>query len=443
MSDKILTNEEFLLIARDLEIHHAVFAKIWNVGKPRFTDKIPTACVTFDKQGNHLDFQFNPDFWDKCTPYERNFIICHECMHIMLTHGVRLKELNPQLGNVAADVVINEMLVKGFGFDRTKLGWVDENGCWMNTVFKDHPTPVEKDRSLEYYYSILKKDLKDQIKKMLEAGDKSGPGTPGGKGGVKVLDDHDGMGGIDSTDLEDVLGDILDSLDNGEKESLDKLFNENEDEAKEGGKQAGSMPGNLSKIVKVGFVPKKKKWETVIKKWANRFIRDADKDHEQWARVNRRFVGISSTMSNMFLPSEMEIEEKEEIKKKIKVVFFQDTSGSCAHLAERFFKAAKSLPKDRFEVELYCFDTRCYKTSLESGKLYGFGGTSFSILEDEVQRICKGNLREYPKAIFVITDGYGDSINPAKPKNWYWFLSENYTSCIPKECNIHKLSDFE
>jgi len=111
-------------------------------------------------------------------------------------------------------------------------------------------------------------------------------------------------------------------------------------------------------------------------------LKQNDKDHEQWARVNRRFVGIASSMSNMFLPSEMEIEEKEEEKKKIKVVFFLDTSGSCQHLAERFFKAAKSLDSKKFDVELYCFDTRCYKTSLESGRLYGFGGTSFSILED-------------------------------------------------------------
>jgi len=111
MSDKKLTNEEFLLIARDLELHHAIFSKIWNVGKPRFTDKIPTACVTFDKEGNHLDFQFNPVFWDSLTPYERNFVICHECLHIMLSHGVRLKELNKDFGNIAADVVINEMLL--------------------------------------------------------------------------------------------------------------------------------------------------------------------------------------------------------------------------------------------------------------------------------------------------------------------------------------------
>lgn len=433
MSEKNLTNEEFLLITRDLELHHAVFSKIWNLGKPRFTDKIPTSAVTFDKKGNHLDFQFNPDFWNKLKPYERNFIICHECLHIMLSHGIRLKELNKDLGNIAADVVINEMLLQGFEFDRSKLEWVGPNGCWMDSVFKDSKLPVEHDRSMEYYYNILKKEFAEQIKEALKSG-----------GGFQFVDDHEGMKGMDTTDLEDVLGDILNEMNNGEKDTLNKAFKEGSpDEIQESSKQAGSLPGNLEVIIKIGYVKKKKKWETVIKRWANTFLKQNDKDHEQWARVNRRFVGIASSMSNMFLPSEMEIEEREEEKRRIKVWFFQDTSGSCAHLAERFFKAAKSLNPKRFEVEMYCFDTNCYKTSLESGKLYGFGGTSFRILEEEVWKHCKGDLRNYPKAIFVITDGYGDTITPRKPKNWYWFLDPYYTSYIHKDCNMFKLTDFE
>lgn len=431
MSNKNLTNEEFLLIARDLEIYHSVFSKIWNIGKPHFTDKIPTACVTFDKKGNHLDFQFNPEFWEKCKPYERNFIICHECLHVILNHGSRLKELNKDIGNVAADIVINEMLIGGFGFDRNKLEWVNKNGCWLDTVFKDHKPPVDKDRSMEYYYNLLKKDMVEQIKKALSSGS------------IKIVDDHSGIEGIDPTDLEDVLDDVVKEMNSGEKESLDKQLKDgNSQEIEECNKQAGTMPGNLEVIIKIGFVKKKKKWETVIKRWANRFILNSDRDHEQWARVNRRFVGIT-TSGGLFLPSEMEIEEREDVKKRIKVVFFQDTSGSCSHLAERFFKAAKSLPKERFDVDMYCFDTNVYATTLESGKLYGFGGTSFSILETKCMEICKGDLSKYPRAVFVITDGYGDYVYPKKPKNWYWFLDPFYTSYIPKECNLFKLQDFE
>jgi predicted metal-dependent peptidase len=430
MSNRILSNEDFLMIARDLEIHHSVFAKLWSVGKPSFSEEIPTAAVTFDRNGNHLDFKFNPKFWDERTPYERNFIICHECMHIILNHGNRLKTLNKDLGNVAADVVINEMLVAGFGFNRKQAKWLDENACWIDTSLKDVVVHVDEDRSLEYYYLLLKRDLSDKIKEAIK------------NGKLKIVDSHEGMGSIDSKDLEDVLGDVLDSMNETEKESLDKTFNDvNNKEVDECNKVAGTVPGKLSKIIKLGRIKKKKKWETVIKRWANKFINDDSKDLEQWARMNRRFMNIST---NLFLPSEMEIEEKIDVKKKIKVAFFQDTSGSCSHLAERFFKAAKTLPTNRFEIELYCFDTEVYKTSLASGKLYGFGGTSFSVIEEYVfNTIAKGDLNAYPKAIWIVSDGYGDTVNPRKPKNWYWFLSENYTNYIPKECNIFMLKDFE
>jgi hypothetical protein len=429
MSDYI-SKEDFFLIARDLEIYHAVFSKIWNVGKPRLVTTIPTAAVSFDKNGNFIDFQFNVDFWNKLTSYERLFVICHECLHIILNHGVRLKTLNPEIGNVSADVVINELLATSFGFDRSKLiTWVDKNGCWLNTVFKEVKVPVESDKSTEYYYNILKSELEKNILEQLASGN------------LKIIDDHSGLEGISSEGLEDILGDILNSMNDLEKSSLEKSLSQNENEVQESCKTAGSLAGTLKISVSVAKVKKKKKWETVIKKWANRFIKDTDKDHEQWARINRRFSGMLA--EGMFLPSEMEVEERDEIKKKIKVIFFQDTSGSCVHLAERFFSAAKSLPTKRFDVELYCFDTQVYKTSLQSGELYGFGGTRFDILEAKVMEICKGDLSKYPKAVFVISDGYGGNIIPKKPKNWYWFLSEWYLEYIPTECNKFRLSEFE
>ncbi len=148
--------------------------------------------------------------------------------------------------------------------------------------------------------------------------------------------------------------------------------------------------------------------------------------------------------NNFFLPTEMEYEGYE--KDRIEVLFFQDTSGSCAHLAKRFFQAAASLPKERFDVRLCCFDTKVYETSLETRQLYGFGGTSFSVLEYWIQNaIASKKLKGYPKAIFVITDGYGDMVYPqaGKEKNWHWFLSNHYTRCIPAACNIYMLKDFE
>jgi len=412
-----VTNEDFILIARDLEQYHGIFSKIWQIGKPHFTEDIPTAAVSFNKDGQYIDFQFNPKFWAKSSHYERLFIICHECLHVILNHGLRLAGLNPELGNIAADVVINEGLVSNLGFDRSRLGSLNKKGCWLNTVFTGED--VEPAKSMEYYYNLLKEDILQKL----------------ATGQLVLIDQHAGLSGIDVSGL-------VDSLNPSDKESLGRLFQAIKDETEAcESVSAGSVAGSLAITIRLDKVQVKRKWETVIKKWALKSMKESDREVSQWTRVNRRFAAITS---DLILPTEVVIEDTNDEQDKIKVVFFQDTSGSCHGFAKRFFAAAKSLPQDRFDIELYCFDTRVYKTSLESGKLYGFGGTSFDILERYVMtQIAKNDSRQYPKAIFVITDGYGNKINPIKPKNWYWFLSSSYKSCIPDACNIFQLRDFE
>lgn len=44
------------------------------MGKPVFTDRIQTAAVQFDKEGNYLMFLFNENFWNECDEYKN---ICH------------------------------------------------------------------------------------------------------------------------------------------------------------------------------------------------------------------------------------------------------------------------------------------------------------------------------------------------------------------------------
>jgi hypothetical protein len=191
----------------------------------------------------------------------------------------------------------------------------------------------------------------------------------------------------------------------------------------------------------VSNVAKKQKWETVIKRWMTNTLMAAEKEITQFTRTNRRFVTLPK---NMLLPTDITDEGIYDEKHRIKVLFFLDTSDSCAHLAQRFFNAAKSLPKRSFDVQLFCFDTQIYETSLKTGELFGFGGTAFDIIEEYVQKYTKEkNDGKYPDACFVITDGAGNLVKPQYPKKWFWFLSEDNRTCIPKECNIYKLSDYE
>ena len=453
-----ISNDEWLEISTALEGHHAVFYKLWQMGKPVFNEDLPTAAVQFDEVGEFVYFHFNPNFWQRLNFYGKLFVICHEALHVILNHGIRIRDagINRRAANSALDIVVNHNLIQGFGFDRKKIDnvikpifkqmaleegkpWGPEqeaNGglCWVDTVFRDKkPTPKD-DEMFEHYYNLFEKMYGDG-----GPGDgEAGPGQPGGS-----LDDHSMMGEEQSDAWGKVIDNLSKELTEDEKSPLksmvDKHFQNPPKDAKN--QQAGTGTGGQWVFAKTNKVVKKKKWETVIKKWASKYLINNHKDTEQWARIHRRLTFLPR---DMFLPSDMEVEEHENEKKKIKVFFFLDTSGSCWGLKDRFFTAAESLPTERFDVRLFCFDTVVKETTLASKKIYGGGGTSFTILEKHVQTVMNQENCKYPEAVFVITDGYGDSIRPQDPSKWYWFITQGGTkNYIDKDCNFFRLEDYE
>lgn len=443
--DVRISNEEWFEISLALEPFHAVFYKVWQMGKPFFNPEIETAAVQFDENGDFIWFHFNPQFWKRLQFKDKLFVICHEALHIVLNHGIRTRDCgtNRQATNVALDVVVNHTLVNNFGFDRNNIeGWQDY--CWVDTVFQDKKPQPPNNEMYEFYFNLFDKVYGD-----------GGMGDGEGGGGAPGLVDDHTMMGEGSDDWKKVIDKLNEGLSEEEKESLKATINKHFEEDKSKSKKAGDGTGGQWVFTNVGKVKKKAKWETVIKKWSRKYLIHKDKEVEQWARLQRR---MSMLPRNMFLPTDMEIEENEKEKTKIDVWFFLDTSGSCWGLKDRFFEAALSLPTERFNVRLFCFDTKVEETTLESRKVYGGGGTRFSILEDEIQKELKkgGGIKNtldgkqvemitrHPEAVFVITDGYGDNIKPSLAKNWYWFITQGgIKSHIDKNCNFYNLSDFE
>ena len=424
-----ITNDEWFEISRGLEPHHAVFYQVWQMGKPVFDETIPTACVQFDQNGNFILFRFNPEFWESCSSEKKLFVIAHEAVHVVLNHGSRAKDagINSRAANVAMDLVVNHTLIKNFGFDRKV---VDENNeyCWIDTVFPDKKPEPPTNETFEYYYNLFEKVYGD-----------GGPGD-GENGGFSTVDDHSTMASASSDDMKKVIENLNESLSSEEKESLKSTVEKHFQKDPTENSQAGTGTGGQWTFIAEKKVKKKQKWETVIKKWARKHMKMSDKDVEQWARLNRRLVMLPR---DMILPSEMEVDDYENEKNKIDVWFFLDTSGSCWNLKDRFFAAAESLPDDRFNVRLFCFDTAVQETTLASRQVYGGGGTAFSIIENHIQMLMKKESCKYP-SVFVITDGYGDHIRPAEPDKWHWFLTEYSTkSYIPSTCNFYELTNFE
>jgi len=396
--EQIITNDDFFHISRQLEQYHAIFYRLWEMGKPVFTDQLPTAAVAFDEDGIAIHFLWNPKYWEGLDEYSRLFVFCHEMLHIILNHGVRIRDCDSkEIAGMCVDIVVNHMLVNKFNFDRSRIK-DQEKLCWVDTIFKDKEVP--DDKNFEYYYVLL-------IGKALE------------DIGQSLVDSHDFL---DPQDFADTLKDLNDSLSDEEKEEVKeeilKHFQEDDkfgqggqkDKANSGGQQAGNGTGGIWTFTKVGKVKKKKKWETVIKDWASRTIKFSVKEKQQWILKHRRLTLIKS--GNLFLPSETEVEDLDYDKDKIDVWLVMDCSGSCWSLKDRFFAAASSLDPKKFNLRLFCFDTMVKETTLASRKIYGGGGTRFDIIERHIQDTIKKEKSKYPLAIFLLSDGYGNRVVP-------------------------------
>jgi predicted metal-dependent peptidase len=415
-------NSDWENLKNKLACHHSIFYKIVEMGKPYFTDKIPTAAVQFNKEGKFINFLFNKNFWEQCSDYKKMFVVCHEALHIILQHGTRfLENVNNQISNIAMDVVVNHSLVRDFGFIRSEVDSKTEY-CWVDTVFKDKKylgLPYPDDESSEFYYN--------EIEKIENENSDGNNGQSGGKAGNKLVDDHSG---ISDEELEELVKKEIESLNPEEKGQLQKSLNNI--------KKAGSLTGNWFNIEEIKE-SRKKKWETVIKKWEIQALKFVESEREQWIRRSRR---MNSFDNGLILPSTAETECFSMQDNKINVHFFLDTSGSCINLASRFFTAANSLPKEKFNIRMFCFDTKVVEVDIKQGKVYGGGGTRFDIIEEEIIKE-KTKTNKYPAAVFIITDGYGNKVQPKFPKRWHWFLSENYKKYIPAESFAYDLKDFE
>lgn len=406
---------EKILISKELQSYDYIFRAFWELGNIKYSDEIETAAIKFDKEGQAVDFIINKNFWNSLNQKSKIFIICHECLHFIFKHGIRFKEhINTNFFkcvNIASDVVINEFLINSLDFNREELDEkISKNGCWHDTVFKEDKD-VKKNKNTDYYFNILKK--KDVLPEVFR------------------FDEHVFL---TEKDIESSQKYIENNID---IDSFMEEFSENSLEINS--LTAGSEGGKKRKIEVEKKI--KKKWESVIKDWAIKKISHTIDYSERWDRTSLRYSNLTN---NIKLPSYHWIFDEFYKNDMIEVFFFMDNSGSCYHLANRFFSAAKSLDPKKFKIRLFSFDAYVQELNINKSTIYGGGGTRFDIIENKIQNIIIKEKIKYPDAVFIITDGYGNNVYPEFPKKWHWFLTtHNSTYCIPSESLIYNLEDFE
>ena len=72
------------------------------------------------------DIFFNPEFLKSLPAEQQDGLILHEILHAALLHPLRLREREPELWNIAADIIVNGMILHQSGFELPPGGLRDE-----------------------------------------------------------------------------------------------------------------------------------------------------------------------------------------------------------------------------------------------------------------------------------------------------------------------------
>jgi predicted metal-dependent peptidase len=386
-------------ISLALEQYHRVFDVFWGMSDIFFAN-VRTAAVAFPPGGKSY-MLIDPAFWARLTDSEKLFVIIHECLHVMLDHGIRharyMHGANHRLVNIAQDIAINEIIISHFGFARNMLSnW--RKYCWIATCFDD-PSKILENQTFEYY-----------LTKLIEQG--------GPAGDPELVDEHDdgGEGGFDDGNPDDMAQELAKELTWEELQALLKTL------GPQGGRGAGLSP--LS-VVLQKQVPEKINFRFIVQRLKrNAKTKRANREVDTFMREHRR------------IPVELIIPGRNEVKpdpNKLITALFFDVSGSCMRHFEFFTRIRQA-----FEEEEKLFDIRTFKfdTSVEEIKpnmpIRIGGGTSFNIIETQCQKI-RGETKRYPDLVVIVTDGMGDRVYPEWPARWVWLLTDDgIRSYIPR-----------
>lgn len=335
----------------------------------KFSESVPTAAT----DGKHIFF--NPEFFMNLTPDERVFLLLHETMHCAYLHMFRAKalELDPRKSNIAADHVINLMLIER-GFKMPKEGLAD---------------PQYKGMSMEEVYALLPED----------------PEPPP----MEDLMDPAGEAG-DATQAAEIERSIQDALIRAATQA--NLANNS----------PGSIPGDIQIFLNKLLNPKLP-WQTILRRYLQSFA----KDDYTWKKPNRRYFPghyLPSLHSESLIDIAIAIDTSGSVSDEEFTQFISEV-----HSIMKMMKPPK-ISLIQFDTEIKSVDQIVDLGGLSRVVFSGRGGTYIEPVIDW----AKNNK---PKLLLVFTDGYFRNPRDSLKQDTLWLIHSNPSWKAPFGKAIH------
>ena len=321
---------------------------------------------------------YNTQFFNAMDNKEIEFVVAHEILHMVFDHLGRREERNPMLYNIAADYIVNNLLVRDRIGDKPKI--VD---CFQDFKYEGWTSEDVYDDLFEQ----AKKNGEEAIKQLGE-----------------MLDEHLDMEG--EGDNEGEGEETKDANGNSVSKKRPKYSKEQMDQIKDEIKEsmmasaqsagAGNVPGAVQRIIKEMTEPKMN-WREILRQQIQSTIRS---DYT-FSRPSRK-----GWHTGAVLPGQ-------DFEDTIDICVSLDMSGSIGDDQARDFlgeiKGIMDEYKD-YNIKLWCFDTKVYNEqdfSADCGEdlmdydIMGGGGTDFManwhyMKDNDIQ----------PKKFIMFTDGY-------------------------------------
>lgn len=348
--------------------------ELCKMGKPVETStQVKTAGVYFSEKENRVIFIFNKDFHETLTDEEFDFMLCHEAMHVLLSHlsfisneefikfyeaGNKQKYLKKF--RIASDCVVNDTLVNKFEIKK----------CFENFAYYGIKT-INKNCENMYVMEVYSK-IPDDFQEN------------------ETFDEH-----LDSSSekFKEILNKINKNLEGEDKTEFDTEI-----------QKTISSQNSTKEELEIKNKKTKIKWNKILNK-----ITQEIKEEDSWININK---AINHIYPDILLPSS-------KLDENANLLVAIDVSYSIPYDTLTFFiNACRALPK-KYNIKFVSFTMLCQPIKdINNYKISYGGGTNFQSIETHIQQNYKN---KYPHVI-VLTDGDGGEIYPQHKDKWFWIL---------------------
>lgn len=405
-SAKEAKSEEILAKAvTELLRKEAFFAHVLQQLRRRLDDSTPTLAVALVK--GDVELRVNPEFFATLKAHERIGVLKHEVLHVIYKHFVRRERRNPELWNIACDLVINEHVAP----------WPLPEGALR---FEDHPElRVGDDPTAEAVYEKLRQHARS------DATADGGAGNHGGRevhtsGSVGGHSDHSAWGKDEGQD--DGKDDQEGNQGSAAARVVDARIAEVLRRAAQKAGAATPLPASIRRLVEEALHPPPAKldWRRVLRIFAasagkTRIVRTRQRESDRYGT----FPGIR-------------------VRRSRRIAVAVDTSGSIDDaLLTRFFAEIKAIHRTGAEVVILGCDAAVHDVIPFRGARPAFsaggGGTDF----DPVFRWLNEQPVRFDACVYL-TDGYANTPTTRPHCRLLWALSADASEApLPFGPSVH------